>query len=333
MITIRVECADVTSFDCDVLLLKYAQRFYGADGVVAAALGPKPFERFEVRQNEYKILRRPAAGWTIAARNVVFVGVPPLELFDYGEIRRFSLRGLRAISEHLKTSRNVATTIHGVGFGLDEGEAFRAQLAGIADFEKDEPDPLNLTFVELDQRRANRLNAMLEHAETQARPSDVAQGASRAGFGTEVTNAGLESDRKEHVFVAMPFGEEMLDVYELAIKEAAHGAGFLCVRVDQEVFTGDILVMIKERIMSAALVVADLTNANPNVYLEVGYSWASNRPTVLVARQGSKIGFDLQGHRCVLYKNLVELKGKLEKELLSLRASGKYQSPTLQSKR
>lgn len=37
-LTIAVEHADILDFACDVLILKYAQAFYGADAVVAGVL-------------------------------------------------------------------------------------------------------------------------------------------------------------------------------------------------------------------------------------------------------------------------------------------------------
>jgi hypothetical protein len=35
---------------------------------------------------------------------------------------------------------------------------------------------------------------------------------------------------------------------------------------------------VKQRIRGASLVIADLTTANLNVYLEVGYAWAAAGP-------------------------------------------------------
>ena len=49
-------------------------------------------------------------------------------------------------------------------------------------------------------------------------------------------------------------------------------AGYLCERAYMSSFTGDVLSWVKERIDSAVLLVADLSGANPNVYLEVGYA-------------------------------------------------------------
>jgi len=55
----------------------------------------------------------------------------------------------------------------------------------------------------------------------------------------------------------------------------------LAERADLASFTGDVMDWVRERITTAQLVVADLTGANPNVYLEVGYAWGKGIPTVL----------------------------------------------------
>ena len=75
------------------------------------------------------------------------------------------------------------------------------------------------------------------------------------------------------VFVAMPFAEEFEDVYEFGIYEPVRKCGYICERVDETHFAGDILQRIKDRIQAAKFVLADLTGGRPNVYLEVGYAW------------------------------------------------------------
>jgi hypothetical protein len=77
-------------------------------------------------------------------------------------------------------------------------------------------------------------------------------------------SAGYESNSKPNIFVAMPFDEKMDDVFHYGIQGAVNTAGFLCERADLSSFTGDIMEWVKKRIRSAQLVIADLTNANPN---------------------------------------------------------------------
>ena len=83
---------------------------------------------------------------------------------------------------------------------------------------------------------------------------------------------GYDSSRRPHAFVAMPFAGSFEDVFYYGISPPVRAAGLLCERLDQLSFTGDIMDRMKERIASSAIVVADLSDANPNVYLEVGYA-------------------------------------------------------------
>jgi hypothetical protein len=77
---------------------------------------------------------------------------------------------------------------------------------------------------------------------------------------------------------------------------------------------------LKERISSAALVVADLTDAKPNVFLEVGFAWGRDVPTVLLCKDGTPLEFDVQGQRCLFYKSIRDLERQLTDELKGLLA-------------
>ena len=71
------------------------------------------------------------------------------------------------------------------------------------------------------------------------------------------------------ILVAGFVSEEMDDVFHYGIQGAVNAAGFLCERADLSTFTGDVLEWVKNRIERASLVVADLSDANPNVYLDM----------------------------------------------------------------
>jgi hypothetical protein len=68
--------------------------------------------------------------------------------------------------------------------------------------------------------------------------------------------------------------------------------------------------------------VADLTGANPNVYLEVGFAWGCGVPTVLLANNADELKFDTRGQRCLTYTKIKDLEGKLALELKSLHKDG-----------
>ena len=55
-LTISVECTDLMDFTCDVLILKYAQAFYGADYAVANVLSSKRDLIGSLRPGEHLLL-------------------------------------------------------------------------------------------------------------------------------------------------------------------------------------------------------------------------------------------------------------------------------------
>ena len=105
-----------------------------------------------------------------------------------------------------------------------------------------------------------------------------------------------------------------------AVRKAA-GDSVLCERADLASFTGDVLDYVRKRIEEADLVVADLTSANANVYLEIGYAWGCRRSTVLLVNAKSRehdVKFDLRGQRFIEYKSIKDLETRLESELRGL---------------
>jgi hypothetical protein len=127
---------------------------------------------------------------------------------------------------------------------------------------------------------------------------------------------------KPHVFVAMPFKEEMEDVFFHGIQRSVHAIDYVCERIDQESFTGDILERLKVRIEKSALVIADLTDDNPNVFLEVGYAWGKGRPTLFLAKGEAPLKFDVRNHRCIRYRVIHGLEKTLTSQLRDLKLKG-----------
>ena len=132
----------------------------------------------------------------------------------------------------------------------------------------------------------------------------------------------IKSKDKPRVFVAMPFVKEMDDVFYYGIQQPVHATGFLCERVDQQAFTGDILEQVKKKIEAATVVIAELSGANPNVYLEVGYAWGKGRPTILVVKEDQELRFDVSGQRCLKYQRIKDLEDALKRELEQLQCEG-----------
>jgi hypothetical protein len=318
--------ADALALHADVLILKYAQALYGVDAQVVTRLDGSRAQVFE------PVLLPPVGSVSLVdsrgllgAREVLLVGVVPLGEFQYAEIRDFARDSLRALGG--KTAEHVAMTLHGAGFGLDETEAFRSQLAGLIEGWQSGECPAGLrriSIVEHDERRAERLRSQLEELLPNGEPvMEAGHTSARAAAVLQapaLRTAGTDSRAKAHVFVAMPFAKQFDDRFHYGIRKAIQGAGYLCERADMSSFTGDVLAWVKERIDSATLLVADLSGANPNVYLEVGYAWGKGLPTILVTSDQTDLLFDVRGQRCLAYNGSIRtLEEMLTSELNKLR--------------
>lgn len=102
-------------------------------------------------------------------------------------------------------------------------------------------------------------------------------------------------------FVMMPFGpwfdKYYVDIYAPAIKEA----GFEPVRADELFHTGSVVEQIWEQIEKAKLLLADLSDRNPNVFYELGLAHAARKPVVFTASKVEDVPFDLRHLRVIIY--------------------------------
>jgi len=325
-IIFTVQVGDVAIFEADVLALKFAEALFGADAAITWAMG-KTF--VDVKKaipalGDYRLF--PALG-KIRAKQALYVNVGSLIGFNYEEIRKFAARALGILADEAPSTRHLAMTVQGVGYGLDEAEALRSQLAGCLDALESGHYPSALeriTIVELVRARALRLQAILNDAmpgntvtlpgitETLTYPRAIERSPL-------ISDVGRASASKPHIFVAMPFDAALDDVFHYGIQAPVNAAGYLCERADLTAFTGDILARIKTRIETAVLVIAELSGANPNVFLEVGFAWGKERPTILLVQDTQKLPFDVRGQRCLVYKRIRDLEEALTKELQGLK--------------
>lgn len=318
LLRIEVECADALTFPADVLVLKHAQGLYGLDQNVVEGLQARggAGSRLKLpRPGDHRLI---GSAGIVAADNLLFIGTAPLPGLDYKGIRALGKSALAVLGEELPSARHVVMTVHGPGFGLDEVAAFEAQLAGMFEALEQGAYPTALeqvTIVESRPARAQRLRRSLESAGPLRAPRLLPTGGIERPVADELRAREAVASRKGHVFVAMPFAEKHADIWELGIYDTVRAAGLLCERIDQDKFTGDILTRIKQKIDEAQLMIAVLTDANPNVYLEVGYAWGRRKPTILLVDQAESLRFDVQGQRCLIYSRIGDLKRKLADEL------------------
>jgi hypothetical protein len=125
----------------------------------------------------------------------------------------------------------------------------------------------------------------------------------------------LEIDEKL-CFVLMPFDEKFNSIYN-TIKEIVEDDEFAlnCKRAD-EIFTiGVIIEDIWDYIQKARILVAELTEKNPNVFYELGLAHAMNKEVILITQNVDDIPFDLRHHRYIVYENSIDGAEKLKEVL------------------
>lgn len=90
-------------------------------------------------------------------------------------------------------------------------------------------------------------------------------------------------------------------VYEHLIKPACEEAGLVPLRADEVKNTNFIILDILKRVVTADIVVCDLSAKNPNVLYELGIRQAFDLPVVLIKDTQTDRIFDIQGVRTVDY--------------------------------
>lgn len=108
-------------------------------------------------------------------------------------------------------------------------------------------------------------------------------------------------------FVIAPIGSEGSatrrrsdQVLKHIIRAAAEECGYTdVIRADKISEPGLITAQILEHIIEDEIVIADLTEHNPNVFYELAIRHASRKPFVQLIEQGEKIPFDLTGWRTI----------------------------------
>lgn len=308
------------AFRADVVAFKHASGFYGADSAAASRLRDVGYSTTDLAApaGDHRLV--PTRGG-LAARVALFVGVGKLIGLRYDDIRTFGRRALE-IAAGMPDVRDLALTAHGRGIGLDEREALLSQIAGFLDalHQPLETSLERVTIVERHPERAELFGQTLNdhlpdipHASLHSRAKGhwqfrLSTPAERASGPREPQRISLldrNPDAQPHIFIAYPF--TLRDHARFGLERPAHDAGFLARLIGEQAYTGEVLRRIMDQIESAELVVALLTDANPNVYLEVGFAWGRNRPTLLCIQAGDELKFDVAGHRAIEYTDISDL--------------------------
>jgi hypothetical protein len=117
------------------------------------------------------------------------------------------------------------------------------------------------------------------------------------------------------LFVLTPFHDDLKDEFEVAVNVGAE-FGFKVRRGDEKASHGDIFPQLLKMIVSAKVVIANISGRNPNVFYELGIAHAIGKPVILLAHSESDVPFDVRSKPIVFYRSNDELREKLSKMLV-----------------
>lgn len=133
---------------------------------------------------------------------------------------------------------------------------------------------------------------------------------------------------RKTAFVLMSFSAEFEAAYKFFIKPALEGVGFEIARADDILNQRNIMQDIISGIVTADLIVADLTGSNPNVFYELGIAHALEKPTILLTQSVEELPFDLRSYRVLAYQTHFAKIEDAQNDLARL-AKGAYEGTTL----
>ncbi len=131
--------------------------------------------------------------------------------------------------------------------------------------------------------------------------------------------------KKKLCFVIMPFARKFAAYYQAIYVPAIEAAGLDSKKADTDRGPELLLDSICRNIISADVLLAELTGKKLNVSYEVGYAHAKGKPVILIAQSMRVVPSDIQHIRVVLYderkrgwrKNLKEKITEAIKEVTS----------------
>lgn len=134
---------------------------------------------------------------------------------------------------------------------------------------------------------------------------------------TEVEIADLRIEPQlPKAFVVMQFTQPFNELWKSVVEPICRSKGIDAKRADDDYGPGMIIADVVGRIRESAVVIAEITPTNANVYYEVGYAHALGKPTILIAERGTKLPFDISGFRVLMYENSIDGKAKFEEGLI-----------------
>ena len=133
------------------------------------------------------------------------------------------------------------------------------------------------------------------------------------------------SDKKKTCFVITPIGDDNSDIRRHIdgiidqVIEPAIGDKYKIIVSHREYEIGSINDRIIRSIYESDLVIANLTNTNPNAMFELAIRYSFGKPAIVIAEKGTNLPFDVIDQNTIFYVNDFVGAEDLKKEI------GKYE--------
>lgn len=144
------------------------------------------------------------------------------------------------------------------------------------------------------------------------------------------------NDPRKSVFVISPIGAAGTDNHtrfkmslKYIIKKALPADQWLVVRADEESAPDSITGQVIGRIRESDIIVADLSDHNPNVFYELAVAHGYKRPVVHLMEDGQKVPFDVGDQRVIFYdltnpESVDEAVKSLARAVAEIPSNGEY---------
>lgn len=144
------------------------------------------------------------------------------------------------------------------------------------------------------------------------------------------------NDPRKSVFVISPIGAAGTDNHtrfkmslKYIIKKALPVEQWQVVRADEESAPDSITGQVIGRIRESDIIVADLSDHNPNVFYELAVAHGYKRPVIHLMEDGQKVPFDVGDQRVIFYdltnpESVDEAVKSLRRAVAEIPANGEY---------
>lgn len=140
-------------------------------------------------------------------------------------------------------------------------------------------------------------------------------------------------EKQKTCFVICPLGEENSpirkrsdQIFTYIINDIVKNYGYKPVRADQIQKAGLITIQVLQYLVDSELVIADLSNHNPNVFYELAIRHSTQKPVIQLIEKDEKIPFDIARLRTIYINtnefalgNIEQVKKELSGQIKSLK--------------